>query len=108
MFIVAGTPKACRIITDEASPFYNIFTPIHVGQLERDAAMQLIIRPVTGKLNFSIEAIEELLKASQQHPYILQALCYHCIRRLPSAETEVSRSIVKQAIDEWQLHKDWK
>jgi len=108
VFIVAGTPEACRIITDEASPFYNIFTPIHLGRLEQHPAIELITRPVKGKISYRNEALEYLLQTSQQHPYILQALCYHCIRRLPSAETEVNTSIVKQAIDEWQLHKDWK
>ena len=103
VFIVAGTLQ----FSDSALPFYSIFTPIHLGQLEREAAIELITHPVKGKITYTNEAIEHLLLTSRRQPHILQGLCYHCIRLLPSSETKVDVQVVREASSKWKLDKDW-
>lgn len=109
VFIVAGTPQDFEQLAHEAKPFAEIFAPIPVGPLEREAAIELITRPVKSVgITYDSEALERLLTASETKPYLLQALCYHCLRQLPSSQNHVTERIAQQAIDEWQAQMDFK
>ena len=101
VFIIAGAKEDCQMLTDKASPLYNIFNPISVEQLDRQSAIQLITQPVQGSIRYSREAIEELLQASQRRPYHLQGLCYHALRLLPVSASCIDRGQVQSAIQEW-------
>ena len=102
VFIIAGSQKDCQMLTDTASPLYNIFNVIPVEQLDRQSAIQLITQPVEGRIRYSRDAIELLLDASQRRPYHLQGLCYHALRLLPVSESLITKHQVQSAIKEWE------
>ncbi len=107
-FIIAGTDKAWGMINSEISPFYNIFNPIHLGELERDAAVKLICQPVKNQVSYTQKAIELILKASKLSPYDIQGICYHCLRLLGHSTKQVNPKIAKQAIELFLRNQDWK
>lgn len=103
VFIVADTADSLADIT----AFKQLLTPIHLGRLERTAAIELITSPVKGKIGYTHEAIEKLLETSKRHPYLLQVLCYHCLRWLGPDQTQVTAQIVGQVITQFKRQTDW-
>jgi hypothetical protein len=55
---------------------------IHLGGIERDAAVRLIRQPVKGVYEYDDAAVERILKYSDSKPYQIQRLCSASVRRL--------------------------
>jgi len=108
VFIVAGTDKAWSTINNATSPFYNIFNPIHIGELEREAAIKLICEPVKNQVSYTQDAVELILKESRLSPYDIQGICYHCLRLLEPSSKRIDDKIAKQAIERFAKHRNWK
>jgi len=108
VFIIAGTDKAWGIINDATSPFYNIFNPISLGELDPNAAVKLITEPVKNQVSYKKEAISKILKASNYSPYDIQGICYHCIRLIEPRERQVGQNVAEQAIEMFLKNKNWK
>jgi hypothetical protein len=60
------------------SPFFNIFTPIHLGPLAEAEARALIETPARAAgLTFSEQTIAFILSLAGRHPAYIQLACYH-------------------------------
>lgn len=66
----------------EGSPWYNFFSEIPVGQIERAAAEQLIREPVKSIFSFDDPAVSRILELSDCVPYRIQKICARCIARI--------------------------
>jgi prenyltransferase beta subunit len=108
VFIIAGTDKAWGMINNATSPFYNIFNPIPLGELDLDAAKKLICEPVKNQVSYTQDAISAILKASKLSPYDIQGICYHCLRLLEPSSRQIDQNTAKQAIELFLKNRDWK
>ncbi len=66
----------------EGSPWYNFFSEIAVGPIDRAAAEALIRQPVAGIFSYEPAAVEAILEISELVPYRIQKICAGCIARL--------------------------
>ena len=75
--IVTGVTPTHELPSDFASsPFFNIVESKRISFLDRDAAIEMIQKPMDGLLHYDNRMIEILLKLSGCHPSLLQRLCF--------------------------------
>jgi hypothetical protein len=68
--------KLCRDSSVSESPFFNIFTPVPLGQFDRKEALSLISIPSENAgVNFSDEDAEFILSIAGYHPLFIQMAC---------------------------------
>jgi hypothetical protein len=68
--------KLCRDSNVSESPFFNIFTPIPLGQFDREEALSLIFTPsANAGIKFFSEDAEFILSLSGHHPLFIQMAC---------------------------------
>ncbi len=64
-----------------ASPFYNVLNPLRLGPLTEKEARILLDHPwAAGACRFSEPAVEELLRLTGRHPFLLHLAAYHRYR----------------------------
>jgi hypothetical protein len=111
--------KLCRDSNVSESPFFNIFTPVPLGQFDREEALSLIFTPSenTG-VKFSDEDAEFILSIAGHHPLFIQMACaalfdykIHNRERLPKVNySEVKASFLTEATEQfeqiWQDEED--
>ena len=69
----AGLPKVAKLAGDIKSYAERLFNFISIGSLERDAAKLAIVEPAKKiGVNFTDEAIDEILRITEGYPYFLQ------------------------------------
>lgn len=81
-FLLAGTQRLEKLSSEHWAPLLNIGVYREIGPLDEEAARQLIVEPVQGKLLFDDLAVDKLLRLTGRNPYFLQLLCHsvvaHC------------------------------
>ncbi|MFQ5798809.1 MAG: hypothetical protein ACE5H0_08965 [Bacteroidota bacterium] len=72
----AKLQKLCRDTDISESPFFNIFTPVPLGQFDRDEARSLIFTPSTqAGIPFDERDAEFVLSVAGHHPLFIQMAC---------------------------------
>jgi len=68
--------KLCRSSNVSESPFFNIFTPVPLGQFDKSEAISLIFKPSEeAGIKFFDEDAEFILNLSGYHPLFIQMAC---------------------------------
>jgi hypothetical protein len=78
-FVTASTRRLSELCHASvvSSPFFNIFTSIQLGLLQRDEALRLIEEP-SAKAGCSLaDDAEFLLSLAGRHPFFLQMACFY-------------------------------
>lgn len=87
---------------DTASALFGDAYRILLGPLEDDAAMDLVLEPARGVLDFEYQAARRILELSSGHPYFVQLLCRlvfnRCAAKGRAAEKDVE-AVVEDAIE---------
>jgi len=80
--------ELCQGIRFAGSPFYNIFTFVHLGKFSREEAEELIDKYLAGTgITFDQEDREFLWQVSEKgHPYLLQVACFNLFEGKLSGE----------------------
>lgn len=75
-FVFAGTHRLEQMSGEYWSILFNIALYRKVGFLDREAAQDLIMRPVAPLLVYDDLALEKIWRVTAGHPYFLQLVCY--------------------------------
>ena len=92
----------------EGSPWYNFFEEIEVPPFEREDAVNLICKPVTGIFSYEPEAVDKIIEYSECKPYTIQKFCVNVInriieekrRRVTVADVEAVKPVVLRKTEE--------
>jgi hypothetical protein len=89
----------------EGSPWYNFFSEIAVGPIDREAAEALVRQPVAGIFSYEPAAVAAILEISELRPYHIQKICAGCIARIinhrrKKVTVEDVRQVVKILADD--------
>jgi len=79
---ITGAGRVKEWLSDPTSPIFNVFTERKIGCLERDAAIELITRPVKNMVSYEPGAINEILRLMGTHPMLVNMLCYRVLSLL--------------------------
>lgn len=72
--IIAGTTKLKRLREDYWSALFGLGTKISVEGLDTDSALNLVTKPVEGKLAFGANA-QKIVALCGNHPFLIQKFC---------------------------------
>jgi hypothetical protein len=64
-----------KLNSSDWKEFFTTFDPQKVGALEKEAAENLIAKPVKGVLQYDQYAVKKILDFSGRHPYYIQVIC---------------------------------
>jgi type I restriction enzyme M protein len=96
--ILSGSRRIKRLRQEYWNVLFGIGKPIWVRSLNADAARQLIIRPVAGRLRYSDSAVDSAIALCACQPLLLQSLASAvfdtCVK---SRQTSVTLAIVEEA-----------
>ncbi len=93
-----------RTWTSEGSPWYNFFDEIELQAFTREDAEALIRTPVGGIFRYEPEAVEAILRLSDQKPYLIQRYCIYAINRIiEQRRTSVTASDVEGVREDVQF-----
>ncbi len=103
--------KLCRNSNVSESPFFNIFTPVPLGQFDRKEALSLIFTPSSNAgIKFFDEDAEFILSIAGHHPLFIQMACaalfdYKAHNQERSAKVnydEVKTSFLTEAFEQFE------
>jgi len=78
LFIGAGLPQIAALAGNAKSYAERLFNYPEVGQLDRDAARDAIVKPAHDEgVAFNQDAVEEILRVTERYPYFLQEWGFH-------------------------------
>ena len=99
-FILAGSHQLGELSPDYQSVL-RVALQREVGFMDEAAALELVQEPVHGQVVYEQGVIEELLRMTNRHPYLLQLLCHRLINMMNQRATtnRVSQDDVAAAID---------
>jgi len=101
--LIVGGVELKEQLYDSTSPIFRMFTAQKLGCLERDAAIELVTRPVQDRISYDPEAIDEILWLVGTHPFLVQMLCDLIIEVLNrEASTTVTAKTVRRAYQEFK------
>jgi tetratricopeptide (TPR) repeat protein len=80
----------------EGSPWYNFFEEIEVTGISREAAGELVRRPIQGVFKLQTGVIDRILDLTDCKPYLIQRTCISLVSRL---HDEGRRTITLADID---------
>ncbi len=66
----------------EGSPWYNFFEEIEVKAINKDAARDLVARPMRNLFKVSDDLIDRILTITDCRPYLIQKICIALVNRL--------------------------
>jgi len=66
----------------EGSPWYNFFQEVEVAAFSRQAAQDLIEKPVQGVFSYEKGVIAEIMRQARFKPYMIQLLCSKILDRM--------------------------
>ncbi len=81
-FILAGTHQLQELSDDYKGIVFTVALHREVGFMDDTEARALVQQPVEGRVTYASEAVDELLRATNGHPYLLQLLCQHLISEM--------------------------
>ena len=70
---------------------YEMSRLIRVGPLDGDSVKNLVRDPLSGKIAFSDEALEDVLTLSENHPHLVQYLCNKVVETAQSGSDKYYR-----------------
>jgi type I restriction enzyme M protein len=73
--ILTGSRRLKRLREEYWSALFGLGTREGVTALDESAARKLVTDPVKGRLSYSREAIDYVIRMTACHPFILQSLC---------------------------------
>jgi outer membrane protein assembly factor BamB/AAA+ ATPase superfamily predicted ATPase len=74
-FLFSGTHTIKQLTANYWSVFFNIARHYKLTKLGEEAATQLIVRPVEGKLEYDPFAIKKIRQLTADQPYLIQLIC---------------------------------
>lgn len=101
-FIFSGFKELYHHKRDIETPAYNFYKEIRLKPLDPKPALELITKPMR---NIGVQYKNErdrhlILEYTSCHPNLLQFFCEHLIDKIEEHETEDSRTIFREDIDE--------
>ena len=69
------------------SPFFNIFTPVSIGLLKENEAIDLIKKPSKGVFNDN--DVNFILDTAGYYPFFMQVACYHTFKYKSDKKVQV-------------------
>jgi histone H3/H4 len=102
-FIFAGFKELYHSKRDIENPMYNFCEEIKLEPLDREAALDLITKPM-GSIGVHYKNKEDreiILKYTASHPNLIQFFCKHLVEKIEKHKrTEDRRTILKEDIEE--------
>jgi type I restriction enzyme M protein len=96
--ILTGSRRLKRLREEHWSALYGLGTSIPVTALDVDSARRVVTEPVTGRLTFSGEAVEQIIEITARQPYLIQCLCNRIFDFASQAKTRsVTVALVEDA-----------
>lgn len=95
--ILTGSRRLKRLREEHWSALYGLGTSIPVSALDVDSARCVVVEPVRGRLTFSDEAVESIIKLTARQPYLIQCLCN---RIFDLASQAKRRSVTLAAVED--------
>ena len=96
--ILTGSRRLKSLREEYWSALYGLGTRIGVSSLSQDAAKQLIIEPVRGRLTYAQEATSVAIELTSAQPFLLQCLCNRVFDIAAQLKTRsVTVAMVQQA-----------
>jgi type I restriction enzyme M protein len=96
--ILTGSRRLKRLREEHWSALYGLGTSIPVTALDVESARRVVTEPVRGRLTFSDEAVERIIKLTARQPYLIQCLCNRIFDFASQAKTRsVTLSVVEDA-----------
>jgi len=80
--LIVGALGLRKLLSDSTSPIFGRFIEQKLGCLERNAAIELITRPVKDIVSYEPKAIDEILRFVGTHPQLVQMLCSSVVTTL--------------------------
>jgi hypothetical protein len=81
-FILAGTHRLEDLSENYKGIVFNVTLPREVSFMDEANARTLVTQPVAGQVIYEDAAVDELLRATYGHPYLLQYLCQSLIAKM--------------------------
>ena len=108
-FILAGTRRTDYLSPDYRKMFSNMALTQEVSFMDAADARDLIQLPVAGQVTIENGAIDELMRATHNHPYLLQLLCNHLIVEMnhKAKSNIISLENVNDAIEHFVEHGEF-
>jgi len=98
--ILTGSRRLKRLREEYWSALYGIGTRFGLTSLPEEASRRLITEPVSGRLTYASEAINQAIYLTAGQPYLLQCLCNRIFDMAAQLKTRsVTLDIVSQAGD---------
>ena len=94
--IITGSRRLKRLREDYWSALFGLGYRIGISALPIDAAKQLVIEPVEGKLRYLPHACDTLVELCSCHPYLVQLLSSGVFDRVAAGE---DRTITKDVVE---------
>jgi len=73
--ILTGSRRLKRLREEHWSALYGLGTSIPVTALDVESARRVVTEPVRGRLTFSDEAVDQIIKLAARQAYLIQCLC---------------------------------
>ena len=94
--IITGSRRLKRLREDYWSALFGLGYRIGISALPIDAAKQLVVEPVEGKLRYLPHACDTLVELCSCHPYLVQLLSSGVFDRVAAGE---DRTITKDVVE---------
>lgn len=95
--ILTGSRRLKRLREEHWSALYGLGTSIPVTALDVDGARRVVTDPVRGRLTFSDQAVDQIIKLTARQPYLIQCLCNRIFDFASQAKT---RSVTLAAVED--------
>lgn len=98
--IMTGSRRMQRLRHEYWSALYGLGNQIPVTALDPESAKELISQPVQGRLNFTSDAVELIVRLTARQPFLIQYLCNRLFDLAAQGKTRsINRSLVEEAAD---------
>lgn len=99
-WILSSAVGLYRDVQAYESPFFNLFKPINLGDLNFEEARRLVLTPSEYlDLQFLPEAVNAIYQTTRGHPYFLQLLCSEIIEEVNRQQTNyVTFDLVERVV----------
>lgn len=96
--IMTGSRRMQRLRQEYWSALYGLGNRIGVSSLDEDAARKLVIEPVQGRLSYTEESVQLILRLTARQPFLIQSLCNRVFELAAEKRaSSVTRSMVEES-----------
>jgi type I restriction enzyme M protein len=74
--VLSGSPRIKKLQEEYWGILFGLGVVEPVGPLDMPSARQLVTEPATGRLVFSLAAVDRICELAARQPYLIQSLCH--------------------------------